>query len=131
MDSEVHLDGQTEYSGKIKNWPRHVGTFGNVEGEGVFRLFVSRCAQFCAHHQPLRSSTKCDDDESNPLIRRSLSQLIDDRSNCRTLLILRAATATNQKVGSSNLSGRAIPVDFSPVSRANWMSKLSSAASIC
>ena len=66
------------------------------------------CAQFCAHHQTLPSVTECRSIAGKPCWTRNLSHSVTTGHIPSKLLVLRAATATNQKVGSSNLSGRTI-----------------------
>jgi hypothetical protein len=70
------------------------------------------CAQFCAHHQTRPSVMACCCLTGKPCWTSHLWHFVAIRSDRPKSLILCAAMATNQKVGSPNLSGRAILPSF-------------------
>jgi hypothetical protein len=88
------------------------------------------CAHFCAHHQTRPSATEWPTPRRNHCrMRHSAHSVAISRAQCK-LLISRAAMATNQKVGSSNLSGRAIAFPRDPSLRSGFRQRAPASSSL-
>ncbi len=64
------------------------------------------CAQFCAYQQTRLATSICVEDTRNSLCVSRLSHSVARYRKCCKSFIMRFTMATNQKVGSSTLSGR-------------------------